>query len=216
MIKSAQVRLPAGKMVKKSGDVESDIYFIVSGALNENTNLPLEEGGKVQGISTVDLIANDFFGDIYPFEEEKVSQSDVETITTVELAKISKPDMMELCRNYPNIEHLLNQLYQARSRSDKKEAFAKVRRAARHQLPTRVSMKIFHEKEDKSPLVVEGFADDVSLSGACVVLGERYWMGPSNDLVGKNVKLQIILANTAVTLNIWIFSNLVGESLIDF
>ena len=47
-----------------------------------------------------------------------------------------------------------------------------------------------------------GFTDDISLGGACVILGAKYQIGPSTNLIGKNVKIQICLPIESITLNI--------------
>ena len=75
--------LPANSMLKRLGDDENNLYFVVSGALEETIYHRLKKGGRVQNKSTKSLVENDFFGEIYPLEDEKVSQSDIETITRV-------------------------------------------------------------------------------------------------------------------------------------
>jgi len=97
---------PAGGMVKKFGDEENALYFVVSGALEETDHHRLEAGGRIQKKSTKDLVENDFFGEIYPFEEENVSQADIKAVTRVVLAKISKSSLMNVCRKNPNVKRL--------------------------------------------------------------------------------------------------------------
>jgi hypothetical protein len=188
--------LPAGKMVKRIRNVENEISFIVSGALSERTYDHPEEGREDKKISSKDLIGNDFFGDIYPFEVEKISQSDVETITRVELVKITKRRLMEVCREHPNVELLLKNLYKARSEAVIGSLQA-VRKTVRYEVPTRVKMKSFQDREDgKDPLVFEGLTQDISLGGACIVLGAKYRMGPFTDIIGKNVNIHIGIPET--------------------
>lgn len=202
MVKLVQVNRPAGKIVKKFGDIENDIYFVVSGALKETTYHPLGEGEKVNKRSIRDLVESDFFGNIYPFEAERVSRSYIETITRVELVKISKPRLVALCRKYPNIELLVKGLYSTRVQSGEGTAPHTVRKTTRHQLPTKVNMKIFREDAGKSPLVLTGFADDISLGGARIVLGAKYQTGSHTDIVGRNVKVEMDLPAAGVKLNI--------------
>ena len=193
---------PAQSTVKKFGDQENDISFVVSGALEETTHHRLKEDEKVREKTKKDLIENDFFGEIYPFEEEKVSQSDIKTITRVELAKISKSMLTKVCREYPDIEPLVHRLYEARLESDEKEFSKMVRKTVRHQLPTQVNLKFFQDHDGKAPLEITGFTDDISLGGACVVLGAKYQIGRSSDLTGRNVKIQMCLPIESITLNI--------------
>jgi CRP-like cAMP-binding protein len=202
MVKLVRVNRPAGKIVQKFGDMEKDIYFVVSGALKETTYHPLEEGEKVSKRSTRDLVGNDFFGNIYPFEAERVSRSYIETITQVELVKTSKPRLVAVCRKYPNVEGLVKGLYSTRMQSDEETVSPIVRKNTRHQLPTKVNMKIFREDEGKSPVVFTGFADDISLGGARIVLGAKYHTGSYTDIIGRNVKVEMDLPTVGVKLNI--------------
>ncbi|MGD9246258.1 MAG: cyclic nucleotide-binding domain-containing protein, partial [Desulfobacterales bacterium] len=90
MTELAPRHFPAGTMTKRFGDEENTLYFVASGSLEETIYHRLKKGERIQKRLTKNLGENDFFGDIYPFEEEKVSQSTIETVTRVEFAKISK------------------------------------------------------------------------------------------------------------------------------
>jgi CRP-like cAMP-binding protein len=193
---------PAGGMLKKFGDEENTLYFVVSGALEETDYHRLEKGGRIQKKSTKDLLENDFFGEIYPFEEDYVSQSDIKTITRVELAKISKSSLMNVCRKNPNVKLLVGNLYKSRSEFVEKEFTRTVRKTARHRLPTQVNLKIFQDEPGKVSLDVSGFTEDMSLGGACVVLGAKYKTGHADNLTGKNVKIKIDLPTASDRLSI--------------
>jgi CRP-like cAMP-binding protein len=193
---------PAESMLKRFGDEENDLYFVVSGALEETIYHRLEKGGRVQKKSTKTLVVNDFFGEMYPFEEEKVSQSDIETITRVEFAKISKSRLMAICRKYPNVKNLVNGLYQSRSVSDEERFSSIIRKTVRRQLPTQVNIKIFGDEQGKAPLDFSGFTENISLGGASVVLGANYDTTYFGSLVGKQVQIQIYLAIAFVSLSI--------------
>jgi len=193
---------PAGGMVKKFGDEENTLYFVVSGALEETDYHRLETGGKIQKKSTKDLVENDFFGEIYPFEEENVSRSAIETITRVEFAKISKSSLMTICRKYPNVKPLVEGLYESRSGSDEKGLLRTVRKTVRHQLPTQVNLTILPDEPGKAPLDVTGFTEDISLGGARVVLSKDFESGHLDTLAGKNVKIRINLPIAFVSLSI--------------
>ena len=184
---------PPGSIMKKFGDEENNLYFVVSGALEETIYHRIEKGGRVQKETTKNLVENDFFGEIYPFEEENVSRSAIETITRIEFAKISKSSLMTICRKYPNVQPLVEGLYKSRSESDEKGLLRTVRKRVRHQLPTQVNLKIFPNESDKAPLDVDGFTEDISLDGARVVLSEDFESGYLDTLAGKNVKIQIYL-----------------------
>jgi hypothetical protein len=193
---------PSGSMVKKFGDEENTLYFVVSGALKETDYHRLETGGRIQKKSTKDLVENDFFGEIYPFEEEGVSQSDIKTITRVELAKISKSSLMNVCRKNPDVKLLVGHLYRSRSEFVEKELKRTVRKTVRHKLPTQMHLKIFQDEPGKVPLNVSGFSEDMSLGGARVVLGAKYETGHADNLTGKNVKIKIDLPTSSDSLSI--------------
>lgn len=193
---------PENSMMKKFGDEENNLYFVVSGTLEETIYHRLEKGGTVQNKLSKNLIENDFLGEIYPFDKEKISQSTVETITRVEFAKISKLRLMKICRKYPNVKLLIHDLYQSRSESDEERFSSTVRKTVRHRLPTQVNIKIFSDEPGKAPLDLIGFTENISLSGASVVLGANYETGHFGSLVGKQVHIQIYLAIAFVSLSI--------------
>lgn len=193
---------PAGSMLKRFGDEESDLYFVVYGALEKTVYHRLEKGGKVHKKSTKTLVENNFFGEIYPFEDEKVSRSDIETITRVEFAMIPKSRLMAICREYPNVKILVNGLYKSRSVSVEEKFSSIIRNTVRHQLPTRVNIKIFSNEQGKAPLNFGGFTENISLGGASVVLSANYDTDYLGNLVGKKVQIQIYLPIAFVNLSI--------------
>jgi CRP-like cAMP-binding protein len=193
---------PAGNTLKRFGEEENDLYFVVSGALEETIYHRTQKGGKLQKKSTRNLVENDFFGEIYPFDEQKVSLSTVETITRVEFAKCAKSGLMAVCKQYPNIKLIINGLYQSRSASDQKHFSGILRETVRHRLPTQVNIKIYSEEPDKAPLNLNGFTENISLGGACIILGANYETGHFDTLAGKKVRIQLYLAIAFVSLSI--------------
>ncbi|MBW2592459.1 MAG: PilZ domain-containing protein, partial [Deltaproteobacteria bacterium] len=93
-------------------------------------------------------------------------------------------------------------LYRWRDESDDECETQVIRKTVRYQLPTRVYMKVFEATAGSRPLLIEGFADDISSGGACVVIGEQYRFGHPSAMVDKNVKLEVVLSNAAVRLTI--------------
>ena len=193
----------ACSMLKRFGEEENDLYFVVYGALEETIYHRLKKGGNVQKKSAKTFVENDFFGEIYPFEEEKVSQSNMETITRVEFAIISKTRLMAICRKYPNVKIFVNALYQGRSVSDEEKFSNIIRKTIRRQLPTQVNIKIFNDQQDKGPLDFIGFTENISLGGANVVLDANYDTGYFGSLVGRRVQIQIYLAIVFVSFTIF-------------
>jgi CRP-like cAMP-binding protein len=193
---------PANTMMRKFGDEENELCFVVSGALEETHYHRFEADEKVQKKSTTNLIESDLFGEIYPFEEDKLSESDIESVTRVELLKISKLKLTALCTEHPNFNLLMRNLCKSRFESNREKYSKTIRKATRHQLPMQVNLKVFQEESEKPPLNLSGFTDDISLGGTCVVLGAKYKTGDINHLTGKKVKIQMSLPIESISLNI--------------
>lgn len=185
-------RFAALSKVKKFSDEERDLCFVVHGTLEKTTYGRSTESGKVQKALRTTLIEGDFFGEIYPFEQDPVSAFEVETTTYVEVAKISKVCLKMLCQEHPNIENLLRDLCKGQKEPDSKKP-PEMRKEVRHQVPTQVSIKVFQQEPQKASFNLEGFTENLSLGGACIVLGEQYRTGPPANLIGRDVKVHIAL-----------------------
>jgi CRP-like cAMP-binding protein len=168
-----RVRLFADKVVKKAGDRETDLFFVVSGTLKDSAFLSLESKEKVHRKPNIDLSADDFFGEIYPFEKDQICRSDIKTLTQVELVKISRQKLMKLCREYPNIELAIIDLFNIRSTPEEKSQFQSIRKADRYQLPIKMSLEIAPKGSSTSPLIIDGYSSDISIGGICVVLNGK-------------------------------------------
>jgi PilZ domain/Cyclic nucleotide-binding domain len=193
---------PADTTVKKFGDEERELCFVVSGSLEETLYHRLENEEKVQKKLRTNLVEGDTFGEIYPLADEKLSLSDIKSITQAELLKISKINLLSLCTEHSNLDLLIRNLYKSRFDSDKEEFSKTVRRTTRHQLPMQVNLKIFQSETGKTPLNLSGFTDDISLGGTCVILGAKYQTGHLDNLTGLNVKIQMSLPIESIKLNI--------------
>ena len=89
---------PPNSIVKKPGEPETDLYFVISGTLQET----IVQEGQENPENRVTLIENAFTGDIYPFEEDKVCNSMLMSVTEVELLKIAKTDLIRLAQKKCN------------------------------------------------------------------------------------------------------------------
>lgn len=187
-----KVQLPAGRMVKKVGDEEGHLYLIVSGALRATTFQPMNSGNQVVYTkSSFHLSENDFFGDLLPFEEKKLSTSYVETITETELIKLSKIDLMKVCVKHPEVEEALEDLFSSRSGIEEKENSFKDRIGYRQQVPIKVQLQIQLGSNGNSHLALSGRSRDMSIGGICVVLDAQYRDHPAlNDGI-QDARVQI-------------------------
>jgi CRP-like cAMP-binding protein len=194
-------RFPRRSKVKGLGDEERDLYFVVHGTLQKTVYDRSKESGTLQKKAQTELRESDFFGEIYPFDKDQVSTSEVETITSAEVAKISKPYLKMICRVYPNIEHLLADLYKAQGASTSEVPCKMIRKESRDQVPTKVTIQVLQQKPQKSPFNLTGFTENISIGGACVLLGESYRNVPAK-LIGKDVKVFMALPIMPVRLSI--------------
>lgn len=200
MLRMVRVRVPAGKFIIKQGDPGKDLFFVVSGKLVEKI---YETKIKEDSPKLVNhLMANDIFGEIYPFEKETKSYSDVLAMTRVELVKITKPVFKTVCHKYPKIEFLIGGLFNSPIDKSKKRSWRTVRKSRRHELPTQVKLIIFENSPQNDKLKIGGLTKDLSVGGACIDIGVKTWVGAAEDLAGKKVKLMISLPNYEKELNI--------------
>ena len=165
-----RVRLFADKTIQKAGDMETDLYFIVSGTLKDSIFPSLDTKEKVHRKPNVYLSDDDFFGEIYPFNKDHNCKSDIKTVTQVELVKISKQKLMKLCREYPEIELALIDLFKIRSGHEGSSQPQTARKAGRYQLPIKMNLELAPKDSFKSPLIIDGYSSDISIGGICVVL----------------------------------------------
>ena len=198
-----KIRLPAGRIVKKAGDEEKYLYFIVSGALRATNYQPVETNGDtVYKKSAFHLSENDFFGAVYPFEEKQLSKSYVETITQTELIKIPKINLMKVCVRHPEVEAAMIDLFGSQSGIEEKEELQIDRIGDRQEIPIKVHLQIHPQSNNEQPLSLSGYSKDVSIGGICVVLNSEYRSIPSFEECVKGAGVQISLPNEELSLHV--------------
>ena len=173
-------------MIKKTDDLENNLYFVVSGNLKETVFVPVRKGDdSLYRKRASYLTENQFFGDVYPFKEQNSSKSYIETSTRAELVKITKSNLIKICEKYPNIEMGLMDLYKVQKEGGNGHVKPKVRKLGRHQLPLKINLHIFTNANQNEPLIIDGYSRDVSVGGLCVVLDGKY---KSISAIYKNIK----------------------------
>ncbi len=165
-----RARLPAGTIIKKKGDDEDNLYFIVSGTLKDSLYPSIDEKVKVHRPPNIYLNENEFFGDIYPFNEDRKCKSDIETVTQVELVKLSKPKLIQLCQKFSKLELGILDLCKIRLQSDKLGFSKLLRKAHRYDMPVDMNLELFPQAASNIPVLVEGFSSDISVGGICAIL----------------------------------------------
>ena len=201
MLRMMRVRFPADQFIVKYGDPANDIYFIVSGTVEERMHMPASKRGESPSTAIKFLSDNDIFGEIFPLELFNVSPSDIKTITAVELVKIKKPILTEIIKKHSGIEERLVNLYKGPSGNAKDRSWTSVRRSVRHQIPIKVHLTV-SLKDGTSELAAVGYTRDISLGGACLELIEQRWGALLESIVDAESILQIYLPNVDEMLEI--------------
>ena len=203
MSKLVRVKLPSGKMITKAGDPANNLFFIVSGNLKETVFLPLKKKDETLYRKRAShLTENQFFGDIYPFKDKSTSKSYIETTTRGELIRITKSNLIKICKKYPNIELGLIDLYEVRKKSGNGGAGRKIRKIGRHQLPLKIDLQVFMNGNEKEPLILNGYSRDVSIGGLCVILDGKYKSISSIYKNARTTKIEISLPKEELALKV--------------
>jgi CRP-like cAMP-binding protein len=197
-----RLRVPAGTTVKKIGEQEKFLYLIAAGNIKATTLHPLAADQTEPEKSTAYLTGNDFFGDIYPFDSNNLSQSYFETTSAAELVKISRTTLKRICKKFPNIELGVIDLLKTRSDKDQEEILRKVRQTDRQIVPIKIDMQIYPGKSGDHPIVVDGYTRDISIGGMCIVLDAEYAHVPSMYQNFKNSRIQISIASEAMSISV--------------
>ena len=196
------LRLPPGTVIKNSGDVEESLYFIVSGTVSETSLMTTDEGGESRQEFSANSAEMNYFGDVYPFDEQKQFSSVIETVNSTELLTISKSQLIDLCEEYPKVEILLMILNKAQRLLIENKVSYKERKSVRYRLHAQVDMKIINNEPNKSHLILKGFIQDISLGGACLTLGEKYLTGSPAEIIGRSIKILVNVPKVEFGLNL--------------
>ena len=165
------VQFPTGQLIYKVGDVQQDLYFIVSGKIKETRFEPVEKGEDMVFKQSVENLSNDdTFGELYPIKKENICQSYIETIEPVELLKIPKHMIVPICEKYPNFESGLQALSVFRSEFRKIKLLKKNRQSQRHEVMIKMSLEIYPHSSANLPIILDAYSKDISIGGTCVVL----------------------------------------------
>ena len=170
----ARVRYPTGRVIKKIGDEETQLYLISAGTVRDTVYKPLERNERIQKKQSVYFYPDSVFGDIYPLEDWKLSQSYTETISGVELARISKKRLIQICRKYPNVDRALSALLEVAPNVKPGKSGQGQRKVDRHPMLIKIQLEIFGEGSDDIPFEVQGYTQDISVNGVCVVVDTKY------------------------------------------
>jgi CRP-like cAMP-binding protein len=166
------INLPAENTVKKVGDLEDSLNFVISGSLKDSLYDTIDSRDKVYREPNLYLYENDFFGDIYPFDRDKKSNSYIETKSQVELLRISREKLRKICTKYPRIEHGLLNLLKVRSKVSMAKSRGKLRHIRRILLKLELGVEILLNGSQNTSIYLSGFSSDVSIGGVRFVLDD--------------------------------------------
>ena len=198
----ARTRLKAGQIIKKIGDPEDFLYLIASGTIRETTFMPLQADDTSQPQSSVYLGPNDVFGNIFPFEEDIRAKSFAESITAVEMGKISKRRLIEICRKYPNIAPKIIALFETQADTVKNRANRGIRRADRHEMPIRVELDVFADGFPQSSFKLHGQSRDISVGGVCCLIDLQGLETKPDSASLEGADVRVWLPSESLTLNV--------------
>ena len=174
MLVLVRVHFGAGVKVLRRGQSCENVFFIVSGMLEETiANIGSAPAEKSKA-SPLHLSDNDICGDIFPLQAKTHCLSDVQTITPVEAVKINKAALIHTCRKYPRLEKFLEKLYKGPPGMRQGRSWSSVRRSTRHEYPVRTTVRLSLRKDDPNPIAFEGMSKDISIGGTCIDLGLKY------------------------------------------
>ena len=174
MLRLVRAQFDAGRTIIHADQACGDLFFVVSGTLEEKFAQPVNAQENRSEPSTQQLFDNDIFGDVFPLHKKTTSLSDIKALTPVEVVKISKAALVETCQKYPRLEQLLIKLYKGPPSREHRRSWPSVRRSTRHDNPVRATVMLALRQGDATPVAFEGMSQDISLGGACIDLGLKY------------------------------------------
>ncbi len=188
---------PAGKNILKAGKQHSDLYLVVSGVVQESCYEMISQKPKFCREACRVLWEADSFGEVYPFSEEIPIQPHVVANTRSELLVISKSCLVRACSSYPSVESAIIELCRIRSKKKAEPASNEVRKGRRFSIPTRMSVEILPTSKNESPVIMQGYCRDLSVSGVSFI-PESNGAHPNqarsvavDDLIHRQVRVSI-------------------------
>jgi hypothetical protein len=156
---------PAKTIVVKPGIIEDAIYFVVSGELKESFYRLIDHKEKYPTQPVQKIQKNGHFGNIYPYIKEIKAQSIVETLSVVQLAKLSKKNLTIICNKFPHIEKEFIGLCDIRSNSEMPGSEIKIRKSYRYPIQVNMKVDILASEKDEPEYSFFGYSKDLSVTG---------------------------------------------------
>jgi CRP-like cAMP-binding protein len=194
LCKLRRENLPAKTIIKKVGEIENNLWFVLSGELRESFYELINTRNSKPWLPNRKISEEDLFGKIYPFNEQHKSTSYVETLTRVQTVVISKNCFRLLCLRYGNIEKALIGLCGIRKNETISKEI-KLRRSYRY--PVNVEMKIFIDSQlnESGQIYLTGYSKDISIHGVGFVVDRcsKETKNEISNILEKKAKISIIV-----------------------
>ncbi len=191
ILRLVRVRAKKDAYITKSGDAGNEIYFIVSGQLEESSYDAFSQASHPNLIPAVALGRNDMFGDIFPLEKDTFHCSYVKAVTDVELVKISKPVLKSVCYKHPRIWKLMENISRNSHIPGTKRQWKRERKSERCNLPANVALSLGKTENPEKRRELSGVTKDICKDGACVSLNMNNGYMDQSALVDSDVELEI-------------------------
>lgn len=204
MLRLVRLRHSAGDKIISVDDPANEIYFVVSGTLAETLSADCQLEATKSGMDNEPQLIgpNDVFGNIFPLDKPTVSYTDIVAVTDVELVKIAKAVLFDVCQKHLHIEKLLRDIHKPENVSKCDRPWQTVRRATRFGLPTKVEFTSQASEFQGTALKYTGIAIDLSSGGMCVDMGPTESLDGQTMLKGKAVQAELDLLNDVAILNL--------------
>ena len=158
-------QVPAGRPVRKCGETEDGLFFVVSGRLREFNYQAIDRKTRIHRESLRTLEEGDFYGDVFPLHETAACRSWIEASTAAELVFIPKRRLIQLCWKYPNVEQGVIRLSALRAKLKSETLSDMARRGERYKVPVRITVELLAARNGAGTLILNGTSTDLSVSG---------------------------------------------------
>jgi hypothetical protein len=167
-------RFPSGKIIRNTGEPETHLWFVLAGELEESYDQligdkPRFDDQRLQQRPSRLLRQNHVFGDAFPFTQDCISQSIIETATGAEMFAIPRPRLIQVCRKFPKVELGILKLLQICSEIGTDSPSSKARRGERYAMLVNMTVEIHPVGAPEPAFVLNGSARDLSASGVSFI-----------------------------------------------
>lgn len=186
-----RIHAKKGDKVITAGKHGNEIYFVVSGDLEETAYF--DTGPKTpSNIRTVTRLGkNDIFGDVLPLEKDTTHCCDVKALSTTELVRISKPVLRAICNRYPGVRQHMEGMTKTGYGNRSGRRWRTQRKSQRRTLSSNVQLAFKKDNGHDFDADIEGITKDISESGMCLSLSLAGIGLPAEMLKRKKVDLNI-------------------------